>query len=44
VELTLRCPAPDGVRAVVFTPQQFLRRLAALVPPPRFHLVGWGLL
>jgi hypothetical protein len=41
VELTLRRPAPDGVRAVVFTPQQFLRRLAALVPPPRFHLVGY---
>jgi hypothetical protein len=27
----------DGVRAVAFTPSQFLRRLAALVPPPRWH-------
>ena len=41
VELTLRRPAPDGVRAVVFTPREFLRRLAALVPPPRVHLVGY---
>ena len=27
----------DGTRAVAFTPAQFLRRLASIVPPPRVH-------
>jgi len=37
VLLELKKPRHDGVRAVAFTPRQFLRRLAALVPPPRWH-------
>jgi hypothetical protein len=28
----------DGTTHVVFTPQELLEKLAALVPPPRFHL------
>ncbi|MFN7134910.1 MAG: transposase, partial [Myxococcales bacterium] len=31
----------DGVATVQFTPMQFLARLAALVPPPRSHLLGY---
>ena len=41
VELELRRPAPDGARSATFTPHQLLRRLAALVPPPRTHLLGY---
>jgi hypothetical protein len=41
VLLELRRPAPDGARAVVFTPAQFVRRLAAIVPPPRAHLTRY---
>jgi hypothetical protein len=37
VLLELKRPMHNGVRAVAFTPRQFLRRLAALVPPPRWH-------
>jgi len=37
VLLELKKPRHDGVRAVAFTPRQFLRRLATLVPPPRWH-------
>ena len=31
----------DGTTGVVFTPQELLEKLAALVPPPRFHLVRY---
>jgi hypothetical protein len=31
----------DGTRHVVFEPLELLERLAALVPPPRFHLVRY---
>ncbi len=31
----------DGTTHVVFTPQEFLEKLAALVPPPRFHLARY---
>ena len=37
VLLEPRKPTHDGVRAVAFTPRQFLRHLTALVPPPRWH-------
>jgi hypothetical protein len=37
VMLELRRPMHDGVRAVAFTTSEFLRRLAAIVPPPRSH-------
>lgn len=38
----LKAPLGDGRRALVFEPVQFLRRLAALVPPPRHHLVRYA--
>jgi hypothetical protein len=41
VQLTLRREGHDGVRALAFTPHQFLRRLCAIVPPPRSHLVRY---
>ena len=31
----------DGTTHVVFTPQELVEKLAALVPPPRFHLVRY---
>jgi len=41
VELSLRRPMHDGTTAVAFTPGQFVRRLAAIVPPPRMHLTRY---
>ena len=32
----------DGTTAFVFEPEEFVARLAALVPPPRFHLVRYA--
>ncbi len=37
VELQLRRPMYDGTQQVAYTPSQFIRRLAGLVPPPRVH-------
>jgi hypothetical protein len=37
VVLRLKRPMYDGTREVAFTPLQLLRRLAALVPPVRWH-------
>jgi hypothetical protein len=37
----LRRPFSDGTRAVRFEPLTFLEKLAALVPPPRAHLVTY---
>ena len=31
----------DGTTHVVFEPQELMEKLAALVPPPRFHLVRY---
>jgi hypothetical protein len=31
----------DGTTHVVFTPQELIEKLAALIPPPRFHLVRY---
>jgi hypothetical protein len=31
----------DGTNAVVLSPQDFIARLCALVPPPRFHLMRY---
>ena len=32
----------DGTAAFVYAPEEFVARLAALVPPPRFHLVRYA--
>jgi hypothetical protein len=37
----LRHPWSDGTTRVVFEPQSFLEKLAALIPPPRAHLVTY---
>lgn len=37
----LRHPWSDGTTRVVFEPQSFLEKLAALIPPPRVHLVTY---
>jgi hypothetical protein len=39
VRLDLKRPWADGTTAVVLSPQDFLARLCAAVPPPRFHLL-----
>jgi hypothetical protein len=41
VVLTLRRPLRDGTSKVAFTPLAIVRRLAAIVPPPRFHTVRY---
>ena len=43
VRLELRRPWPtaDGVSSLTFEPVQFLRRLAALTPPPFAHLIRY---
>jgi len=38
VAYRMKRPAPDGSTHLVLTPEAFLGRLAALVPPPRVHL------
>ncbi len=39
VRLALKTPWHDGTTSLVFTRQDFVARLAALVPPPRAHTV-----
>jgi len=41
VVMSLRRPLRDGRAQLTFTPVQFLRRLAALIPPPRVHLTRY---
>jgi hypothetical protein len=37
--LTLKTPYRDGTTPIVMSPLEFMQRLAALVPRPRFHLI-----
>ena len=37
--LTLKTPYRDGTTHIVMSPLEFMQRLAALVPRPRFHLI-----
>ena len=37
--LQLKSPWRDGTTHIVMTPQEFMQRLAALVPRPRLHLI-----
>ena len=39
VELKLKTPWRDGTTHLVMSPLEFMRRLAALVPRPRLHLI-----
>ena len=45
LELRRPWPTADGASALIFEPVEFLRRLAALIPPPFAHLIRYhGLL
>jgi hypothetical protein len=37
VVISLRKPLYDGTAAIALTPMQLMKRLAALVPPPKLH-------
>ncbi len=41
VSYRLRRRWNDGTHTLVFTPMEFIEKLAALVPPPRAHLVSY---
>ncbi len=41
IRVTFKRPWADGTAGVTFTPLEFVERLAALVPPPRAHLVHY---
>jgi len=41
VVLSLNRPLHDGRTALAFTPLDFLRRIATLIPPPRAHLTRY---
>jgi hypothetical protein len=41
VRLAFKAPWKDGTHAVLLDPLDFLARLAALVPPPRFHMLRY---
>jgi len=42
VKLQLKTPWHDGTSHLLFTKEEFLGRLTALIPPPRAHLVKWA--
>ncbi len=42
MKLKLKTPWHDGTSHLLLTPSEFLEKLAAIVPPPRAHLVKWG--
>jgi hypothetical protein len=41
VRYTLKTPYRDGTTHVIFEPEDFVARLAALVPKPRAHLTRY---
>jgi len=42
VVLQLKSKWADGTSHLLFTPGEFIEKLAALIPPPRSHLVRWA--
>jgi hypothetical protein len=38
----LKTPWSDGTTHAVFTPLEFIERVAALIPTPRAHLIGFS--
>lgn len=42
VELTLKSKWKNGTTHLLFSPEEFISSLVALIPPPRTHLVRWG--
>ena len=41
IRLHLKTPWPNGVTALEFTPTEFIEKLIALIPIPRFHLIRY---
>ena len=42
VKLQLKSAFRDGTTHFLFTPEEFIEKLSAIIPPPRSHLVRWG--
>jgi hypothetical protein len=42
VLLHLKSPWADGTTHLLFTPSEFIKKLVALIPPPRSHLARWA--
>jgi len=42
VKLELKTHWSDGTTHLLFTPEEFIEKLSALIPPPRVHLVRWS--
>jgi len=41
IRLQLKTPWPNGVTALEFTPTEFIEKLIALIPIPRFHMTRY---
>ena len=41
IKLQLKSSWNDGTTHLLFTPGEFLEKLAAIIPPPKSHLVRW---
>jgi hypothetical protein len=42
VKLQLKTAWRDGTSHLLLSPHEFLEKLAAIIPPPKSHLVRWG--
>jgi hypothetical protein len=42
VKLRLKTAWRDGTSHLLLSPHEFLEKLAAIIPPPKSHLVRWG--
>ena len=42
VKLKLKSSWHDATTHLLFTPEEFLEKLAAIIPPPKNHLVRWS--
>jgi len=41
LSFTLKTPWSDGTSHLLLSPMELLEKLAALIPPPRFHLLRY---
>ena len=42
VKLRLKSSWTDGTTHLLFSPEEFIEKLLALIPPPRSHLIRWS--
>ena len=42
IKLELKTRWADGTTHLLFTPEEFIEKLVALIPPPKTHLVRWA--